>query len=166
MITQSFKVVSCKDDKREVELLDGKTAIIFSRVHANHEITTWRKKYAYLLYLPDFTQKNIETVARTIVKKAWCDAIIDVDMMPKKNSSIQYTSLLDHGLVKECATKNVSVFVSLQSIQDSQAHESYIMRVLQSKKLCTKYKVPHSVVNISENHINDADLLSFSHLLK
>jgi hypothetical protein len=166
MIPKSFVLGKKTGHLQELVLEDSSLAVIFTKVSANHEIKELRKKYSFLIYSPDFSQKNVETVVRTIVKKNWCDAILDVDMMPKKNSAIQYTSLLDNGLVKECAKNDVSIFVSIQSIQNPHSHETYGMRVLQSKKLCKKYGVKHVIVNISHSHVGTTDLDAFSQLLK
>lgn len=124
-----------------------------------------RKKYSYILFQPkiELTEQQL----RTIIQKKWCDAILDIDGVYTKDHIKQYDSFASNVVLKMCVENSISIFVSLSSLQNPPFF-SYRSRVLQTKRLCKKYKTSHKIVALldaNQEWYSDIDLHAVSKLL-
>ncbi len=141
-----------------------KVLVITSYVVAQ-KVKMLRKSYDAIFFEPDST--ITQTQIRTIIEKNWCDSILHIDAIYSKDSLKQYDSLASSVVVKLCAKKNISIVVSVRSLQNI-PFSSYINRVLQTKRLCEKYSCKHKVIAvIAQNELwyEDKDILALENVL-
>ncbi len=143
----------------------NKVVLVCSSYNILQNSRMLRKKYSNILFQP---QKELtDQQLRTIIQKKWCDAILDIDGIYTKDHIKQYDSFASNVVLKMCAENSISILVSLSSLQNPPFF-SYRSRVLQTKRLCKKYKTLHEVVSLigeKETWYSNKDLNAISKLI-